>query len=120
MVAVAGHFGFLVYLVVGGFLAGRWPRTLALHLAVVSWGVGSVVFGFPCPLTALERWGRAGAGMAPLPPEGFIAHYLTGVVYPADAVGLVQAAVFVAIALSWAMVWRARRGEQTGPDGGRG
>lgn len=108
MLAVAGHFGFLVYLVVGGFLAGRWPRSFALHLAVVSWGIGSVVFGFACPLTALERWGRAGAGMPALPPEGFIAHYLTGVLYPADAVGLVQVVVFVVIALSWATVWRTR------------
>ena len=30
------HFGFLVYLVVGGFLAWRWPRTLWLHLVAAA------------------------------------------------------------------------------------
>ncbi|HYR17789.1 MAG TPA: DUF2784 family protein, partial [Mycobacterium sp.] len=39
---VAAHFAFVGYLVIGGFLAWRWPRTIALHVPVVLWGVGSI------------------------------------------------------------------------------
>src|SRR5689334_18470490 len=40
------HFMFLAYLVTGGFIAWRWPRTIWLHLAVVLWGFSTVAFGF--------------------------------------------------------------------------
>ena len=101
---VAGHFAFLGYLVVGGFGVLRWPRTFGLHVAAVLWGAGSVLLRWPCPLTGVERWARARAGMSELPPEGFISHYLTGVLYPANAVGAVQLLVFLAIAVSWVLL----------------
>lgn len=104
IVVVAGHFAFLAYLVAGGFLALRWPRSTALHVAAVGWGMGSVLLSWPCPLTWLERWARAEAGMAPLPPDGFIAHYVTGVLYPANAATAVQVLVFVAVAVSWGLL----------------
>jgi len=111
---VAAHFAFVGYLVIGGFLAWRWPRTIALHAPVVLWGVGSIAFGFPCPLTDLERWARAGARIHPLPPEGFIAHYITGVLYPAGLSVEVQVLVFTAVLASWIVLatrgWRAGAG----------
>ncbi|HXA11357.1 MAG TPA: DUF2784 domain-containing protein, partial [Mycobacterium sp.] len=111
---VAAHFAFVGYLVIGGFLAWRWPRTIALHVPVVLWGVGSIAFGSPCPLTDLERWARAGARMHPLPPEGFIAHYITGVLYPAGLSIEVQVLVFTAVLASWIVLatrgWRAGAG----------
>lgn len=97
----AAHFAFLVYLPSGGFLALRWRRGIWLHLAAVLWALASVAVGLWCPLTALEQWARAGAGMAPLSSAGFIDHYITGVVYPAAATGLVQAAVLAAVLVSW-------------------
>jgi hypothetical protein len=114
VVAVAAHFAFVGYLVVGGFIALRWPRTIALHVLTVIWGAASVVVNLQCPLTDLERWARARAGMAPLPSDGFIAHYITGVLYPADAVGVVEATVFALVVVSWglagyALVARRRR-----------
>jgi Protein of Unknown function (DUF2784) len=115
--AVVAHFAFLCYLVVGGFVALRWRRAIWLHVPAVLWGIAITAAHLDCPLTWLERWSRAKAGMAPLPPDGFIAHYITGVLYPAGWAGAVPAATFALIAVSWALyVWRGwRRGEATQP-----
>src|ERR1700754_4792398 len=92
VLVVAAHFAFVAYLVVGGFVALRRRWTILLHIPVVIWGVGIVTLGYDCPLTWLEQRARRAAGMAPL-PEGFIDHYITGVLYPADDVLLVEAVV---------------------------
>jgi Protein of Unknown function (DUF2784) len=118
-VVVVAHFAFIGYLVVGGFVALRWPRTIFLHILAVVWGVGSLSLHLLCPLTELERWARARAGMAPLPSDGFIAHYITGVLYPADAGGVVEAVVFAVVMVSWGLfayaVVRGRRGSSLRP-----
>jgi len=98
---VAAHFAYLAYLPSGGFLALRWPRSIALHVATVLWGVGVVVFGLPCPLTELEQWARGRAGMDPLPTSGFIDRYVAGVFYPAGRTGAAQVLAFAAAAVSW-------------------
>ncbi|OBF25272.1 hypothetical protein A5727_04850 [Mycobacterium sp. ACS4331] len=107
---VAVHFAFIGYLVIGGFLALRWRRTLALHILAVLWGIGSTLYPLPCPLTSVERWARERAGMGPLPPDGFIAHYLTGVLYPGGAVGVVRGLVVGVVLLSWLLVHRHELG----------
>jgi hypothetical protein len=105
--AVVVHFGFLCYLVVGGFLALRWRRTIWLHLVAALWGIAITTEHLDCPLTWLERWGRAKAGMAPLPPAGFIAHYVIGVLYPASWAGAVPVVVFALVTASWVLsAWR--------------
>lgn len=98
---VAAHFAFLIYLPSGGFLALRWRRSIWLHVAVVLWGVGSVVLHFWCPLTGLEQWTRSRAGMPPLNSGGFIDHYVTGVMYPSGGTGYAQTAAFTAVLVSW-------------------
>lgn len=100
------HFAFIGYVVIGGFLALRWPRTIWAHIAVVIWGIAIAAQLVDCPLTWLERWARAGAGMAPLPPGGFIAHYVSGVIYPAGWVVGIQLVSFAVVALSWALYVR--------------
>jgi Protein of Unknown function (DUF2784) len=97
---VAAHFAFIGYLVIGGFLALRWPRTIWLHLPVVAWGVGIVTVKYDCPLTWLEQRARHAAGVAPL-REGFIDHYITGVLYPASDVKVVEAVVMLIVVTSW-------------------
>jgi hypothetical protein len=107
---VFAHFLFIGYVVTGGFFALRWPHTIALHVAAVLWAIAIAAGYVGCPLTSLERWARHHAGMQPLPPEGFIAHYLTGVLYPADWMAAVQVLVFAVVATSWVSYgWRRRR-----------
>jgi hypothetical protein len=104
---VALHFAFIGYVVLGGFLALRWPRTMWLHIPAVLWGIGIGTKRVDCPLTWVERWARARAGMAPLPPDGFIAHYITGVIYPVSWEGAVEVAAFTVVLASWALYfWR--------------
>ncbi len=106
---VGAHFAYLAYLPSGGFLALRWPRTTWLHLAMVGWGVAVVALPLPCPLTSLEDWARARAGMNPLPATGFVDRYVAGVCYPSDRTRTAQALAFVAAAVSWVALARRRR-----------
>jgi hypothetical protein len=109
VLAVAAHFAFIGYLVVGGFVALRWRHTIVVHVLTATWAVAIETVDFTCPLTTLERWARAHAGMAPLPSDGFIAHYITGVLYPANWIGAVEIAVFVVVVASWILYWRQGR-----------
>ncbi|RKS09774.1 uncharacterized protein DUF2784 [Nocardiopsis sp. Huas11] len=96
------HFAFLVYVTLGGFLAWRWPRALWPHAALALYALGITLIGWQCPLTHLETWGRERAGQAGLPHSGFIDHYLTGVVYPAEHLRTLQLAVAATVLTSWA------------------
>ncbi|WP_158847241.1 DUF2784 domain-containing protein [Saccharothrix deserti] len=108
------HFGVLVFLVVGGFLAWRWPRVLYFHLAMATWGLLVVLFPIACPLTWLENEFRSAAGRPPL-ASGFIDTYIDGVLYPDSAARLVQLVVALVVVTSWAGYYLKRRVEQTSP-----
>lgn len=95
------HFGFLAYLVVGGFLAWRWPRTVWLHLTVAAWGVVVTAAQLVCPLTYVEHWARRQAGQAGV-GQGFIDRYIEGVLYPERYAALARALVAVLVVVSWA------------------
>lgn len=97
------HFAFIAYMVTGGFLALRWPRTIWLHIGALIWGVGIEVIDFTCPLTWLERWARSTAGMTPLPPDGFIKYYLTGHMYPANDANVVLGLALLLVSSSWVL-----------------
>lgn len=105
---VGVHFAYLLYVPSGGFLALRWPRTIAVHVAAVAWAVAVVGLELPCPLSSLESWARRRAGIQPLPKDGFIDRYVDGRFVPSGRVGAAQALAFVAAAVSWA-VFAARR-----------
>jgi hypothetical protein len=108
---VGAHMAYLIYLPSGGFLALRWPRTIALHVLAVIWGAAVVVVGLPCPLTGLEQRARTRAGMNRLPESGFIDRYVDGVFYPANRTGAAQALAFSAAVVSWVMfAWQRRPG----------
>src|ERR1700739_1546717 len=100
------HFVFIGYVVIGGFRALRWRRTIWLHIVAVIWGIAIAAKRVDCPLTWLERWARARAGMAPLLPDGVTAHSIPGGIYPVGWVVGVQLVSFAVFALSWALYFR--------------
>ncbi|GAA5049468.1 DUF2784 domain-containing protein [Nocardia callitridis] len=114
----AVHFAFIGYVVVGGFLAWHWTRTIWPHVIAVAWGFGTVLYPVGCPLTFLENWARDSAGTEGLPPGGFIDNYITGVFYPDSALGLVRALVIVGVAVSWVGYVRLQRHRAAGPVSG--
>jgi hypothetical protein len=75
------HFAFVLFVVLGGLLVLRWPRLLWLHLPAAIWGVVIEVAHWTCPLTYLENELRRRAGLAGY-SDGFVAHYLFGLIYP--------------------------------------
>jgi hypothetical protein len=101
------HFGFLAYLVFGGFLAWRWPRTFWTHLIAVGWAVAVVAAGLECPLTRAEHWARGRSGEVG-PQQGFIERYVEGIFYPERYLPVAQATVLTLVAVSWWGLWRRR------------
>ena len=78
---VALHLLFVVFVVAGGFLTWRWPRTAWVHVPVAIWGSLIEFTGWICPLTPLENTLRRAAGEGGY-AGGFIEHYLIPIVYP--------------------------------------
>ena len=75
------HFAFILFVIGGAFLVLRWPVLKWVHLPVAAWGALIEIGGWICPLTTLENALLRRAGAAGY-DEGFIAHYLVGVIYP--------------------------------------
>jgi hypothetical protein len=76
------HVAFVIFVVVGGLLAIRWPRVIWIHIPAAFWGVLIEVAGWVCPLTPLENYLREQGGAAGYQGD-FIAHYIVPVLYPA-------------------------------------
>ena len=75
------HLAFVVFVLLGGLLAWRWPRMPWLHLPALAWGVLVEVADLGCPLTRWENALRQMAGEVGY-RQDFIAHYLTLLLYP--------------------------------------
>ncbi|HEX2721530.1 MAG TPA: DUF2784 domain-containing protein [Gemmatimonadaceae bacterium] len=80
-VVVVLHLGFVLFVVLGGFLLTRWPKLVYAHVPMAAWGVLIEFGGWICPLTPLENSLRARGGEAGY-QEGFIEHYILPVLYP--------------------------------------
>lgn len=108
------HLGFIVFVVLGGLLAGRRPWLAWLHVPAALWGMATEFFGMVCPLTPLENRLRRLAGEAGY-PGGFIEHYLTAAIYPQELTRehqfwLGAFALLVNLAVYWrlAIIYRRR------------
>ncbi len=100
--AMIAHFGFLGFLIAGGFLAWRKPWVLAIHVPVAGWAVGIETLHWTCPLTELENWARLRAGQDGLAPTGFIDTYIAGTLYPVQAGRFVLTGAASIVLASWA------------------
>ena len=89
------------------FTSGQ-PRLAALHVGTLVYGVIIEIFGFLCPLTALEEWLQVRGGV--LSYRGpFLLYYLDAVVYPNIPTNLLIAgAVAVCVLNLWIYARRLR------------
>ena len=75
------HFAFIVFVLIGGFLAHRWRWILWLHIPAAIWGTLAITMRWVCPLTPLENYLRQASGGETY-TGGFIGRYLVSLVYP--------------------------------------
>ncbi|MGB8063750.1 MAG: DUF2784 domain-containing protein [Candidatus Sulfotelmatobacter sp.] len=75
------HALFIVWVIFGALLARSRPVLRWLHIASLIWGILTELLPWPCPLTLLENWLEARAGVEPY-QGGFLLHYLDRLVYP--------------------------------------
>jgi len=115
------HFLFIVFVVVGGVLALRWPRLAWLHLPAAYWGAAIELSGWICPLTPLGNRFRQAAGGAGY-PGSFIDHYLLPILYPVGLTREIQYGLAaMVIVVNWAVYGRLVHRRRQGPsdtDGG--
>lgn len=118
---LVAHFGFVLFVALGGLLVLRWRRLAWLHIPAAVWGAAIEFAGWICPLTPLENDLRARAGESGYEAD-FIARYLLPVVYPdgltrRGQILLGSGALLINLAVySW--VWRLARRQRRANDRG--
>lgn len=105
------HFAFVLFVVLGGLFALRWPRAAWFHIPTAIWGAGIEFVQGVCPLTPLENRFRHLGGEAGY-AGGFVEHYLWPVLYPAGLSQNVQLGLGIFVVLLnlviYTVVWRRR------------
>ena len=79
---ILAHFGFIVFVLLGGLLAFRWQWMPWLHIPAMAWGGFIELTGRICPLTPLENALRRAGGLAEY-SQSFTEQYIVPIVYPA-------------------------------------
>jgi len=107
------HAAFVLFVVLGGFVALRWGWVAWLHLPAAIWGALVEVGGWICPLTPLENWFRSRAGEGGY-AGGFVEHYVLRVLYPAGLTrstqwGLAGLVIAINVAVYAHLLRRRRR-----------
>ena len=93
---VVFHFGFILYVILGGLLVLRWPVLAWFHIPAALWGALIEFAGWICPLTPLENLLRRASGTAGY-GGGFIDHYLIPIIYPVVLNRSIQIVLGVAV-----------------------
>ena len=117
--------GGLVLVVAGNFLSWKWVNSIwfrLVHLAAIAVVVAEAWFGFVCPLTTLEIWLRAKAGIATY-SGSFIEHWLRTLLFW-EAPLWVFTAAYTAFGLAVVAAWwyfpprrnQGRRAHRDAPD----
>jgi uncharacterized protein DUF2784 len=86
---VLAHFGYVLFVILGGLLVLRHPRLAWLHLPAAAWGATIEFTGWICPLTPWEQSLRRLGGQAGY-TGGFVEHYLVPVLYPSGLTAPIQ------------------------------
>ncbi len=79
--ALVLHALFILWVVFGALMTRSRPILRWLHIASLVWGILTELTPWPCPLTELENWFEAKAGVQPY-QGGFLLHYMDKLVYP--------------------------------------
>ena len=107
------HALFILWVVLGSLLTRSRPILRWLHIASLVWGILTELLPWPCPLTVLENWLEAKAGVQPY-QCGFLLHYLGKLVYPDVSSTMLTIAAVIICALNLAFycrqIWIARPG----------
>jgi hypothetical protein len=110
------HVGFVLFVVLGGLFALRWPRAAWFHLPAAIWGAGIEFLQGICPLTPLENHLRKLGGESGY-AGGFVEHYVLPVLYPSGLTRGVQLALGIFVVafnvVVYALVWRRRASRRT-------
>jgi hypothetical protein len=105
------HVLFILWVVFGALVTRSRPILRSLHLCSLTWGILTELLPWPCPLTVLENWLEAKAGVQPY-QGGFLLHYLDKVVYPDISATFLTVAGVIICALNLALygwqMWIAR------------
>ena len=118
---LALHLVFVLFVVLGGLLVLRWPRTSWLHIPAAIWGVLIEFTGWICPLTPLENSLRTRGGEAGY-NGGFIEHYIQPLLYPAGltrSTQVVLGSLVLALNLTAYAIMVSRMRRQELPSGGK-
>ena len=106
------HMLFILWVVFGALLTLSRPVLRWPHIVSLVWGILTELLPWPCPLTVLENWFEAKAGVQPY-QGGFLLHYLDKLVYPdISASALMVAGVLVCVlnlAVHGRRIWIGRR-----------
>ena len=99
------HALFIVWVVFGAFVTRSRPILLWLHIASLLRGILMELLPWPCPLTVLENWLEAKAGVQPY-QGSFLLHYLDKLVYPDISATVLTVAGVLVCALNLALYAR--------------
>lgn len=86
------HAAFVLFVVFGGLLVLKWPRTTWVHLPAAAWGAAVEFGGWICPLTYLEVWLR-GPGSHLGNRSDFVSRFLLPILYPPELTRMVRIAL---------------------------
>jgi hypothetical protein len=105
------HALFILWVVFGALLTRSRPILRWLHIASLVWGILTELLPWPCPVTVLENWLEAKAGVEPY-QGGFLLYYLDKLVYPDISATVLTVAGVVICVLNLAFygrqIWIAR------------
>jgi len=102
------HGAFLLFFVIGGFLAWKWPKLIWVHLGIVVWNLTIVILDFDCPFTGAEKYFRREGGEA-VYEGGYINHYLDGTIWPEGQTPTAEKVGFALVIIAYIGYFVARR-----------